>query len=146
MDQIIKRLRFGEGISRKLMWIWEKELNVCITSPIFRNEYIIPSLLDETRPPKLDNYWNTSKGQSECIGRKYILSFIASGVFEGIFVKSCRISPLIKFWRNGLLLRDGNNFLFVELVRDGSSRFNSSQYVINIQAIGLIFVLVLDID
>jgi len=147
VDQIIKRLGFGEGVSRKLMWIWEKELNVCITSPIHRNQYIIPSLLDETRPPELDNYWNTSKGQSECIGRKYILSFIASGVFEGIFIKSCRVSPLIQFWRNGLLLRkDGNSFLLLEIVRDGNSRFNSSQYVINIQATGLIFVLVLDID
>jgi hypothetical protein len=147
VDQIILRLGFGEGISKKLLWIWEKELNVCITSPILRNQYIIPSLLDETRPTELDNYWNTAKDQSECIGRKYSLSFIASGVFEGIFVKSCRVSPLIKFWRNGLLLcKDGDSFLLLEIVRNGKSRFNSSEYVINIQATGKIFVLVLDMD
>ena len=139
-DQIIKRLRYGEGVCQRLIWIWEKQLSVCIAHPELKDEYIVPSLLDEEKPKDLETKWNQAKEKSDRIGRFYTLPFVPAGTFEGIFVKTFGISRVVQFWKNGLLLRGkdkGNdNFLLLEITSNGKSRINSTQYVIKIEATG----------
>jgi hypothetical protein len=141
-DQIIQRLGFEEEICNKLINIWEKELNACITHPISPNRYIIPSLLDEVRPQKLEKQWKEAKVKSNCVGRIYSLPFLPAGIFEGIFVKIFGIYPAIEFWRNGLLLHkmefkdQSESFLLLEITTNGNSRIHSTQYKITIQATG----------
>jgi hypothetical protein len=141
-DQIIQRLGFEEEICNKLINIWEKELNVCITHPISPNKYIIPALLDEVRPQKLEKQWKEAKDKSDFVGRIYSLPFLPAGIFEGIFVKIFGIYPAIEFWRDGLLLHkmefkdQSESFLLLEITTDGNSRIHSTQYKITIQATG----------
>ena len=140
-DQILKRLGFGEGVCQRLLWIWEKQLNVCIADPILGEKYyIIPSLLDEVKPKELDTQWNEAKSKSDCVGRVYTLPFVPAGIFEGIFVKIFGISHVIQFWKNGLLLRGreeiDESFLLLEIASNAKSRINSTEFIITIQATG----------
>lgn len=138
-EQIVKRLGFGKEECLKLIEIWEKNLNVCIRHPNLPNKYIIPSLLDEEKHAESEMKWNETKSMNNCIGRTYILPFLPAGIFEGIFVKTFKISHVIQFWRNGLVLRTENDsFLQLEISFDKKPRINSSEYKISIQATGLI--------
>jgi hypothetical protein len=144
-DEIIQRLGLDEEICKKLIHIWAKELNACIAHPKLPNNYIIPSLLDEVRPKKLEKQWNEIMDKNNCVGRIYLLPFLPAGIFEGIFVKTFEISHAIEFWRNGLFLCKQNlkenqteSFLLLEIITDGNSRINSTQYKIIIQATGRI--------
>ena len=140
VDRIIQRLGFDKEECLKLIDIWEKNLSVCIPHPHLLNKYIIPSLLDEKRPAKLDVKWNTAKTKSECIvGRRFWLPFLPAGIFEGIFVRTFQVSRAIEFWKDGLFLgKDNESYLLLEIkTEEGKSRINSSQYQITIQATGL---------
>jgi hypothetical protein len=86
-----------------LIHIWIKELNACIAHCKLPNYYIIPSLLDEVRPKKLEKQWNEIMDKNNCVGRIYLLLFLPAGIFEGIFVKIFESSHAIEFWRNRLL-------------------------------------------
>jgi hypothetical protein len=143
LDQIVKRLGFDKELCMKLIDIWEKNLSACIIHPKYPDKYIIPSLLDEKRPTKLDTQWNEAKSKSECVGRRFLLPFLPSGIFEGIFAKSFGVSRAIEFWRDGLLLcKENESYLLLEIKTDEKSRINSSQYQITIHATGLIQLLI----
>src|SRR6185437_8705340 len=61
---------------------------------------------------KLISIWE--KQLNECIGRRYSLQFLPYGSFGGIFVKTFRLSHVIQFWRNGLLLcKEKDSFLLL---------------------------------
>ena len=142
LKQIESRLekngfKLSQTSCNKLISIWTEKLNACISHPVLKDHYIIPSLLNEERPLELNNEWNESKNKSECVGRRYTLPFLPYGVFDGIFVKSFKLSHVIQFWRNGLLLcKDKESFLLLEITTNEKSRINSTQYDITIQATG----------
>lgn len=138
VDKIIQRLKLPVGTCNDLISIWEKELNVCIAHPNLRDKYIIPSLLSEKKQIELDTQWNNTKSRNECVGRMYTLPFLPVGIFEGIFVKMFRISDVLQFWRNGLILRedDDDSLLFLEITTNKNSQINSTCYIIIIQATG----------
>ena len=142
LKQIVARLenngfKLSQTSYNKLISIWKDKLNACISHPILTDHYIIPSLLDEERPLELNNQWNDAKNKNECVGRRYSLPFLPYGVFDGIFVKCIRLSHVIQFWRNGLLLcKNEESFLLLEITTNDKSRINSTEYVITIQATG----------
>jgi hypothetical protein len=137
--QLMEHLKLSEEVCKKVLWILEKELSVCVAHPkAVKNEYIIPSLLDKERPEDLDTKWVKAKNGSDCVGRIFNIPFLPTGIFEGILVKCCRISSIIKFWRNGMLLckDDGESFLLLEMKLHGKSHTHSDQYTISIHATG----------
>ena len=137
LNQVVDRLGLNEEICKKLIWIWEKELNTFVSHPKLENKFIIPSLLPEKRPKDLENEWKGSMNKRDCIGRVYTVPFIPIGVFEGIFVRCSGISPMIGFWRNGFLLcKDEGSFLHLEMVTNNNSHIHSSKYIVTIHATG----------
>jgi len=134
--QIQQKINLSPKDCSNLINIWERDFSICVSHPDKNDTFIIPSLLDEVIPDKINEIWKVESTKGKCVGRTYNLSFLPHGIFEGIFVQMCHISSAISFWRNGLLLGQNENFLLLQMNRDKTSISESSQFTISVKTIG----------